>query len=65
MTGICTSPYPIEKIGISYTHTQSMREFSVKTGTGSGNTHEDGFICGKLRGWRSGWVGEEEEAHLD
>ena len=36
-----------KKSGISYTHThtQSMRGFSVKSGTGSGNTHEDGFIC--------------------
>ena len=29
----------------THTHTQSMRGFPVKTGTGSGNTHGDGFIC--------------------
>jgi len=34
-----------KKSGIPYTHTQSMRGFPVKTGTGSGNTHGDGFIC--------------------
>jgi len=52
MAGICTSPSPspylIEKIEDSpypYTHTQSMRGFSVKTETGSGNTHGGGFIC--------------------
>ena len=43
MAGICTSPYPIEKSGIP--HTQSIWGFPVKTGTGSGNTHGDGFIC--------------------
>jgi len=39
---ICTSPYPIEKSGISHTHThiQSMRGFSAKMGTNSDNTHE-------------------------
>jgi len=48
---ICTSPYPfsysIEKSRIPHihTHTQSMREFPVKTGTSSRNTHGDGFIC--------------------
>jgi len=26
-------------------HTQSMPGFPVKTGTGSGNTHGDEFIC--------------------
>ena len=49
MTGICTSPYPspypTEKVGDSHTHTQSMRGFPVKTGTGSDNTYGDGFIC--------------------
>jgi len=51
MVGICTSsypsPYPIKKSGIphTHTHTQSMRGFSVKTGTGSDNTHGDKFIC--------------------
>ena len=35
----------LKKSGIPHTHTQSMREFPVKTGTGSGNTHGDGFIC--------------------
>jgi len=37
----------LKKSGIPYTHThtQSMRRFSVKTGTGSDNTHEDEFIC--------------------
>jgi len=51
MAGICLStypsPYPIEKVGIphTHTHTESMREFPVKTGTGSDNTHGDGFIC--------------------
>ena len=29
----------------THTHTQSMRGFPIKTGTGSGNTHGDGFIC--------------------
>ena len=45
MAGIYTSPspspYPIKKIE----DFPSMRGFPVKTGTGSGNTHEDGFIC--------------------
>jgi len=51
MAGICTSlysfPYPIEKVGdFPYPyHTQSMREFPVKTGMDSGNIHEDEFIC--------------------
>jgi len=51
MAGIYSSPstssYPIKKSGIphTHTHTQSMRGFSVKTGTGSDNTHMDGFIC--------------------
>jgi len=52
IAGIYSSPslssYPIEKIGNSpytHTHTQSMRGFPVKTGTGSDNTHGDGFIC--------------------
>jgi len=37
----------LKKSGIAHTHThtQSMRGFPVKTGTGSGNTHGDGFIC--------------------
>jgi len=29
----------------THTHAQSIREFPVKTRTGSGNTHENGFIC--------------------
>jgi len=51
MAGICISPspspYPIEEIRDSHTHThtQSMQGFPVKTGTGSDNTHVDGFIC--------------------
>jgi len=49
MARICTSTYPIEKVGIphthTHTHTQSMRGFPIKLGTGSGNTHGDGFIC--------------------
>jgi len=47
MAGICTSHTQLKKSGISHTHThtQSMRGFSVKTGTGSDNTHGDGFIC--------------------
>ena len=35
----------LKKSEIPHTHTQSMRGFSVKTGTGSGNTHGNGFIC--------------------
>jgi len=37
----------LKKSGIphTHTHTQSMRGFPVKTGTGSGNTHGDEFIC--------------------
>jgi len=37
----------LKKSGISHTHThtQSMRGFPVKTGTGSDNTHGNGFIC--------------------
>jgi len=37
----------LNKSGIphTHTHTQSMWGFPVKTGTGSGNTHGDGFIC--------------------
>jgi len=37
----------LKKLGISHTHihTQSMREFPVKTGTSSDNIHENGFIC--------------------
>jgi len=43
-------PHPhtqLKKSGIphTHTHTQSMRGFPVKMGTGSGNTHGDGFIC--------------------
>jgi len=43
-------PHPhtqLKKSGIphTHTHTQSMRGFTVKTGTGSDNTHGDGFIC--------------------
>jgi len=34
----------LKKSGIPHTHTQSMRGFPVKTGTGSDNTHMDGFI---------------------
>jgi len=47
MTGICTSPYPTEKVGIphTHTHTQSMWGFPVKTGTSSNNIHGDEFIC--------------------
>jgi len=57
MTGICISPYPIEKVGdsptqlkksgISHTHTnaQSMWGFLVKTGTGSDNTHGAGLFA--------------------
>jgi len=43
-----THPHPhtqLKKSGIPHTHTQSMRGFPVKTGTGSDNTHGDGFIC--------------------
>jgi len=37
----------LKKSGIlhTHTHTRSMREFSVKTGTSSDNTHGDEFIC--------------------
>jgi len=37
----------LKKSGIphTHTHTQSMRGFPVKTGTGSDNTHGDGFVC--------------------
>jgi len=35
----------LKKSRISHTHTQSIRGFSVKTGTGSDNTHTGGFIC--------------------
>jgi len=37
----------LKKSGIphTHTHTQSMQGFPVKTETGSGNTHGDGFIC--------------------
>jgi len=35
----------LKKSGIPHTHTQSMRRFPVKMGTGSGNTHGDRFIC--------------------
>jgi len=37
----------LKKSGIphTHTHTQSMRGFPVKPGTGSGNTYGDGFIC--------------------
>ena len=37
----------LKKSGIphTHTHTQSMRGYPVKTGTVSGNTHGDGFIC--------------------
>ena len=51
MAGICTShthPHTqLKKSGIphTHTHTQSMRGFPVKTGTSSGNTHGNGFIC--------------------
>jgi len=41
-------PYTqLKKSGIphTHTHTQSMWGFPVKTWTGSGNTHGDGFIC--------------------
>ena len=66
MVEICTStypsPYPIEKVG-PHTHTWSMRGFPVKTRTGSGNTHENEFIChlyhqvtGIIRGGKTGWA---------
>ena len=51
MAGICTSPYPspypTEKVGDSpYPYPYPVNEgFPVKTGTGSDNTHGDGFIC--------------------
>jgi len=51
MAGICTSPYPspypIEKVGDSlYPYPYPVNAgFSVKTVTGSGNTHEGRFIC--------------------
>jgi len=53
MAGICTFHThlhtQLKKSEISHTHThthtESMRGFPVKTGTGSGNTHGDGFIC--------------------
>ena len=37
----------LKKSGIphTHTHTQSMRGFSVKTGTSLGNTHRGRFIC--------------------
>jgi len=45
---ICTSPsHPhtqLKKFGISHTHTQSMRSFSIKTDMGSDNTHEGWVI---------------------
>jgi len=48
MAGICnphTHPHTqLKNSGIPHTHTQSMREFYFKTGTGLGNTHEGGFI---------------------
>ena len=51
MAGICTSPYPspypTEKVGDSpYPYPYPVNAgFPVKTGTGSDNTHGDGFIC--------------------
>jgi len=44
---LISSPYQLKKLEISHTHTntQLMQEFSFKTGTDSGNTHIDGFIC--------------------
>jgi len=53
MAGIYSSSSPshtqLKKSGIlhtyTHTHTQSMREFPVKTETGSDNTHGNGFIC--------------------
>jgi len=60
IAGICTSPssslYPIEKSGIPHTHTQSMRGFTVKTRTGSDNTHGDGFICHLYWWYFKGWL---------
>ena len=50
MRQICTSlssyssSYPIEKIGNSHTHTQSLREFPVKTGTCSNNIYKAGLF---------------------
>jgi len=43
---ICISPsHPhLKTSGIIHTHTQSMWEFPVKTGTGSSDTHEYEFI---------------------
>ena len=47
MAGICTSPYPTEKVeDSSYPYPYSVNAgIPVKTGTDSGNTHTDGFIC--------------------
>ena len=47
MTGICTSPYPTEKVGnFPYPYPYPVNGgFSVKTETGSNNTHRDEFIC--------------------
>ena len=45
MAGICTSPYPTEKVGDSPYPYPVNAEIPVKTGTGSDNTHKNGFIC--------------------
>ena len=51
MTGICTSPYPspypTEKVGDSpYPYPYPVNAgIPRQNGTGSGNTHGDGFIC--------------------
>jgi len=49
MAGICTSsspsPYPIEKVEDFLYPYPDNTEIPVKTGTSSGNTHGNGFIC--------------------
>jgi len=47
VAGICTSPssYPIEKVRDSPYPYPVNAGISLKTETGSGNTHRDGFIC--------------------
>jgi len=49
MAGICTSPYPIKKVGDSpypypYPYPVNAR-IPLKTRIGSGNTHGNRFIC--------------------
>jgi len=62
MAGICTSHThhhtQLKKSGIPHihTHTQLIRGFPVKTGTDSGNTHGDEFIC-HLYMWWCEWGG--------